>query len=147
MTRLVVFIQLFSFDIVNKPGKTFTLPDALSTRPILSDKEEFYKEQPDFEEEEPLIKPCYQDQIFSFEMDKGENKWEAPGYCQNLRNYLETLEKSPDMERESFAKLKWNSASFFSSEGRLMRKHSPAPQIVIFKESYQDHLPNKVDKE
>jgi hypothetical protein len=30
MTRWVVFIRLFSFDMVHNPGKTFMLPDALS---------------------------------------------------------------------------------------------------------------------
>jgi transposase InsO family protein len=147
MTRWVAFIQLFSFDIVHKPGNTFTLPDALSRRPISSKEEEFCEDQPDFDEEEPLINPCYQYRICSLESDKEENKWEAPGYWQHLRNYLETLEKPPDMDQEDFAKLQRNSARFFSSEGRLMRKHSPAPQIVISKEAYQDKLLRKVHKE
>jgi transposase InsO family protein len=147
MTRWVAFIQLFSFDIVHKPGKTFTLPDALSRRPISSEEEEFYEDQPDFDEEEPLIKPCYQYRICSLETDKEENKWEAPGYWQHLRHYLETLEKPPEMDQEDFAKLRRNSARFFSSEGRLMRKHSPAPQIVISKEAYQDKLLRKVHED
>ncbi|MBW0546567.1 hypothetical protein O181_086282 [Austropuccinia psidii MF-1] len=33
MTRWVAFIKLFSFDLVQKPGKTFTMPDGLSRRP------------------------------------------------------------------------------------------------------------------
>ncbi|PLW40210.1 hypothetical protein PCANC_17965 [Puccinia coronata f. sp. avenae] len=147
MTRWVAFIQLFSFDIVHKPGKTFTLPDALSRRPISSEEEEFYEDQPDFDEEEPLIKPCYQYRIGSLETVEEENEWEAPGYWQHLRHYLETLEKPPEMDREDFAKLRRNSARFFSSEGRLMRKHSPAPQIVISKEAYQEKLLRKVHEE
>jgi hypothetical protein len=74
MTRWVAFIQLFSFDIVHNPGKTFNLPDALSRRPISSKEEEFYEDQPDFDEEEPLIKPCYQYRICLLESDKEENK-------------------------------------------------------------------------
>ena len=147
MTRWVAFIQLFSFDIVHKPGKTFTLPDALSRRPISSEEEEFCEDQPDFDEEEPLIKPCYQYRICSLETVEEENEWEAPGYWQHLRHYLETLEKPPEMDREDFAKLQRNSARFFSSEGRLIRKHSPAPQIVISKEAYQEKLLRKVHEE
>jgi hypothetical protein len=106
MTRWVAFIQLFSFGIVHKSGKTFTLPDALSRRPISSDKEEFYEDQPDFDEEEPLIKPCYQYWLCSLETEEEDNKWEAPGYWRHLRHYLETLEKPPDMDRQDFAKLR-----------------------------------------
>ncbi|MBW0589201.1 hypothetical protein O181_128916 [Austropuccinia psidii MF-1] len=40
MTRWVAYIQLFSFDLVHKPGKTFTMPDGLSRRPKGGDKEE-----------------------------------------------------------------------------------------------------------
>jgi hypothetical protein len=98
MTRWVAFIQLFLFDIVHKSGKNFILPDALSRRPISSKEEEFYEDQPDFDKEEPLIKPCYQYRICSLKTDKEENKWEAPGYWRHLRHYLETLEKPPEMD-------------------------------------------------
>ncbi|MBW0540858.1 hypothetical protein O181_080573 [Austropuccinia psidii MF-1] len=33
MTRWVAFIQLFSCDLVHKPGRTFTIPDGISIRP------------------------------------------------------------------------------------------------------------------
>ncbi|MDS9995183.1 Ty3/Gypsy family RNase HI domain-containing protein [Xanthomonas sp. A2111] len=52
MTRWVAFIQHFSFDLVHKPGKTFTMPDGLSRRPPTeedSDSEEF-------DEDIPIIK-------------------------------------------------------------------------------------------
>jgi hypothetical protein len=51
------------------------------------------------------------------------------------------------MDQEDFAKLRRNSLKFFSSEGRLMRKHLPAPQIVISKDTYQDKLLHRVHKE
>ena len=147
MTRWVAFIQLFSFDIVHKPGKTFTLPDALSRQPISSDEEEYYQDQEDFDEEAPLIKPCYTFQICSLSERMEHKEWEAPGYWRHLRHYLETLEKPPDMDTGQFAKLRRKSAKFFSSDGRLMRKHTPAPQIVISSEDYQDKLLRKVHEE
>ncbi|MBW0540565.1 hypothetical protein O181_080280 [Austropuccinia psidii MF-1] len=55
MTRLVEFIQLFSFDLVHKPGKTFTIPDGLSRRPKGGNEDE--SERDDFDEEEEWIKP------------------------------------------------------------------------------------------
>ncbi|MBW0543593.1 hypothetical protein O181_083308 [Austropuccinia psidii MF-1] len=54
MTRWVAFIQLFSFDLGHKPGKTFTMPDGLSRRPQSEDEE---KEKSEFDEEEEWIKP------------------------------------------------------------------------------------------
>ncbi|MBW0549327.1 hypothetical protein O181_089042 [Austropuccinia psidii MF-1] len=49
MTIWVAFIQLFSFDLVHKPGKTFTMPDGLSRRPKGEDKEG--SERDDFDED------------------------------------------------------------------------------------------------
>ena len=59
ITRWVAFIQIFSFDLVHKPGKTFTLPDGFSRRPILEDEEEYSRDNKDFDEDEPLINPFY----------------------------------------------------------------------------------------
>ena len=53
MTRWVRFIQLFSFDLLHKPGKTFTMPDSLSRRPKAEDDEE----PQEFDDEEEWIKP------------------------------------------------------------------------------------------
>ncbi|MBW0523835.1 hypothetical protein O181_063550 [Austropuccinia psidii MF-1] len=55
MIRWVAFIQLFSFDLVHKPGKTFTIPDGLSRRPKTSEEED--EDAPEFDEEEDWIKP------------------------------------------------------------------------------------------
>ncbi|MBW0504034.1 hypothetical protein O181_043749 [Austropuccinia psidii MF-1] len=55
MTRWVAFIQLLSFDLVHKPGKTFNIPDGLSRRPKGEDKEE--SERDYFDEVEDWIKP------------------------------------------------------------------------------------------
>jgi hypothetical protein len=52
MTQWVAFIQLFSFDLVHKPGKTFTMPDRLSRRPIDPDEKAYGSE-----EEDGWIKP------------------------------------------------------------------------------------------
>ena len=57
LTRSVPFIQTFSFDLVHKPGKTFTMPDGLSRRPIGEDDEEYGQEVEEFDEDEPGIKP------------------------------------------------------------------------------------------
>jgi hypothetical protein len=54
MTRWVAFIQLFSFDIVHRPGKSFTMPDGLSRRPRGDDESD---PPSDFDEEIPNIKP------------------------------------------------------------------------------------------
>jgi hypothetical protein len=51
------------------------------------------------------------------------------------------------MDKEDFAKLRRKLSKFLSSEGRLMRKHSPAAQIVISKDTYQDKLLQKVHEE
>ncbi|MBW0533472.1 hypothetical protein O181_073187 [Austropuccinia psidii MF-1] len=50
MTSWVVFIQLFSFDLVHKPGKTFTMPDELSRRQEGEAEDE--SDRNDFGEEE-----------------------------------------------------------------------------------------------
>ncbi|MBW0555897.1 hypothetical protein O181_095612 [Austropuccinia psidii MF-1] len=55
MTRWVAYIQLFSIDLVHKPGKIFTMPDGLSRRRNGEDKEE--SERDDFDEEEYWNKP------------------------------------------------------------------------------------------
>ncbi|MBW0490862.1 hypothetical protein O181_030577 [Austropuccinia psidii MF-1] len=55
MTRWVAFIQLFSFDFVQKPGENFTMPDGLSRRPKNSEEED--EDAPEFDEEENWIKP------------------------------------------------------------------------------------------
>jgi hypothetical protein len=53
MNRWVAFIQLFSFELIQVPGKTFTMPDGLSRRP--PDLEE--EDTEDLDEEEKWIKP------------------------------------------------------------------------------------------
>ncbi|MBW0509134.1 hypothetical protein O181_048849 [Austropuccinia psidii MF-1] len=55
MTRWVAFIQIFSFDLGHKPGKTLTIPDGLSRRPKNSEEED--GDTPEFDEEENWIKP------------------------------------------------------------------------------------------
>ncbi|MBW0463445.1 hypothetical protein O181_003160 [Austropuccinia psidii MF-1] len=55
MTTWVAFIQLLSFDLVHKLGRTFTMPDGLSRRQKGGNEDE--SERDDFDEEEEWIKP------------------------------------------------------------------------------------------
>ncbi|KAI7944704.1 hypothetical protein MJO28_010399 [Puccinia striiformis f. sp. tritici] len=142
MTRWVAFIQLFSLDIVHKPGKTFTLPDGLSRRPISEEEEEFHNEQEDFDEEEPLIKACFRTEVISQSTTLLE--WEEQGFWLDLKYYLETMKQPAGMELEDFNKLKRKSAYFFIQDGQLMRRHSPTAQMVIPKIAYQKDLLKKV---
>ena len=52
MTRWVAFIQLFSLDLVHRPGKTFTMPDGLSRTPLNDDSDD---EAEDFDEDLKFI--------------------------------------------------------------------------------------------
>ncbi|KAI7947611.1 hypothetical protein MJO28_009519 [Puccinia striiformis f. sp. tritici] len=140
MTRWVAFIQLFSFDIEHKPGKTFTLPDGLSRRPISSDEEEYYEDQPDFDEEEALIRPCFNLKILRNELEIEVEDWEEKGFWTDMKSHLETPKKPSMMDAEEFAKLRRKSVHFFVQEGRLMRRHSPVAQLVVSNEVFQDKI-------
>lgn len=52
MTRWVLFIQLFSFDLVHKAGKTFTMPDGVFRRPVNEGSDD---EAEEFDEELKFI--------------------------------------------------------------------------------------------
>jgi hypothetical protein len=145
MTRWVAFIQLFSFDLVHKPGKTFTLPDALSRRPISEDEEEYYNDPEDFDEDEPVIKTCLQ--ITTTPVSTELLEWEEPGFWKDLKDYLGTLKKPKGLDLEAFQKMKRKSVNFFIQDGRLMRRHSPMAQLVIPKISYQSKLLRMVHEE
>ena len=51
------------------------------------------------------------------------------------------------MAQSEFVKLKKKSSSFFVREGKLMRRHSPEPQIVISNHQYQSELLQKLHEE
>jgi hypothetical protein len=117
MTRWVAFIQLFSFDIVHKPGKIFTLREGLSRRPVDSEEED--KLAMDFDEEEPTIKACLGFRTFSLE---GEEllEWEQEGYWIDMKSYLTTFKKPESLEPVEFTKLKKKSVKFYVQQGKLM---------------------------
>ena len=88
MTRWVAFIQLFSFDIVHRSGKTFTMPDGLSRRPC--GKEESNRGV-DFDEEEPLVKPSLS---FSGDLSEVYSGFQQ-GFWRLMEQYLSTLQQPP----------------------------------------------------
>ena len=54
MTRWVAFIELVSFELVHKPGKTFLRPYELSRQEFVEDED---SEPEEFDEEKPWIQP------------------------------------------------------------------------------------------
>ena len=92
MTLWVAFIQLFSFDIVHRPGKSFTMPDGLSQQPLGDNKSDVGT---NFNEEEPLIQP-----IFSFSSQNYSGFQQ--GFWFKLEQYLSTLQKPPDLLAKEF---------------------------------------------
>ena len=131
---------VFSFDLVHKPGKTFTLPDALSRRPLSEEDEEYFEEPRDFDEDEPVINPYCTFKVNSTSTLTQPLDWEEPGYWLNMRNYLETLKRPEGLEPEEYQKLRKNSAKFFVQQGRLMRRHLPMAQLVISNQTFQNKL-------
>ena len=124
MTRWVAFIQLFSFDIVHCQGKSFTMPDGLSRRPIGEDESDTGVH---FDEEEPLIKP-----ISSFSVDLSEPySGFQQGFWRQMETYLSTLEKPPGLDLKEFHALKRKSINFFVQGSRLMKRGNPCSLIVV----------------
>jgi hypothetical protein len=134
MTRWVAFIQLFSFDITHRSGKSFTMPDGLSRRPQ-GDKE---SDPPvsEFDEEAPAIRPL---SVFSTHTD-----WEYTGYQEgfwrDLEHYLMTLVRPIGMDSAAFQALRRKATDFFVQAGRLMRRGSPLPRIVVTIPSKQHEI-------
>ena len=130
MTRWVAFIQLFSFDIVHRPGKSFTMPDGLSRRPLGNNKSDVGT---NFNEEEPLIRP-----IFSFSSQNYSGFQQ--GFWFKLEQYLSTLQKPPDLSAKEFQSLKQKSSNFFVQGSRLMKRGNPCALIVVTIPSKQDSI-------
>ena len=89
MTRWVAFILLFSFELVHKPGKTFTMPDGLSRRP--ADKDDIAK---DLDEDEGWVKPhpglgVKEMEIVETTVNKAGS--EQIGFWKRMKEYLGTL--------------------------------------------------------
>ncbi|MBW0548210.1 hypothetical protein O181_087925 [Austropuccinia psidii MF-1] len=109
MKRWVEFIQLFSFDLLHKPGKTITKPDGLSRRPKGEDKEE--SERDDFDEEEDWIKPhpvfglkeVNTSKVAKLSRNKGnvEIPIKQEGFGKHMQEYLNTLKSHKVLEKNT----------------------------------------------
>ena len=94
MTRWVAFIQLFSFDLVHKPGKTFTIPDGLSRRPKNLEEEDEYA--PEFDEEEDWNKPHpgFGDKnVNALHFSGVQVPTKQEGFWKRIKEYLSTMKK------------------------------------------------------
>jgi hypothetical protein len=149
MTRWVAYIQLFSFDLVHKHGKSFGMPDGLSRRERGSDSDEAES----FNEEKKEIK-VYE----SFRLDSdnsGEEEeiieegsiWDQEGIWRNLELYLTTLIRPQDCSDIEFLKIK-NKLSLFYVEGdRLKKRGVPQGRLVISKLEGQEFILRKLHEE
>ncbi|MBW0576205.1 hypothetical protein O181_115920 [Austropuccinia psidii MF-1] len=125
MTRWVAFIQLFSFDLVHKPGRTFTIPDGLSRRP---QSEYEAKENYNFYEEEEWIKPhpwlgVKHNNIIEFSGIKLPSKQE--GFEKRLVEYLNILQRRSGSKEEDVKEIKVKSSNLFLEEDKLKRRNKP----------------------
>ncbi|MBW0556384.1 hypothetical protein O181_096099 [Austropuccinia psidii MF-1] len=94
MQRWVAFIQLFSFDLVRKPGKTFTMPDGLSRRQ--KNSEEVHEDAPEFDEEEDWIKPhpgVGANKVNSLNFSEIHVPKKQEGFWKIMQEYLSTMKK------------------------------------------------------
>ena len=86
MTRWVEFIQLFSFDLVHRPGKTFTMPDGLSRRPGNDDSDD---EAEEFDEDLKFISAKGVFRTFCGEIEEmeevEEDKWTQVGFWKKMQ--------------------------------------------------------------
>jgi hypothetical protein len=129
MTRWVAFIQLFSFDLVHKPGKTFTMPDSLSRRPL--DENENVKE---FDEDEPWVTPhpgFGAKEINLTTLGVGIEANTHTKFWRKMSDYLTTWKRPRDCKDNEFTKIKRRSVLFFVEEGQLKRRNIPYNQVVV----------------
>ncbi|MBW0556451.1 hypothetical protein O181_096166 [Austropuccinia psidii MF-1] len=147
MTRWVAFIQLFSFGLVYKPGKTLKIANRLSRRPQSEDGQ---KEKSDFDEEDEWVKPhpgfaVKHNNILKLTGMKLPSKQE--GFCKGMEEYFNTL-KGPFVSKEDdFKKIKRNSSNFFSEEGQLKRRNTPNPQVVVSSQNFQRRILKSLHEE
>ena len=128
MTRWIAFIQLFSFNMIHVPGKTFTMPDGLSRRP--PDPGEIPAK--DFDEDEKWIQPHPGFGIKEINTaNLGVENSRQRGIWKDLQHYLETLNRPRGCSEKDWKAIKHKSAMFFMSGGELKRRNKPFPQIVV----------------
>ncbi|MBW0488143.1 hypothetical protein O181_027858 [Austropuccinia psidii MF-1] len=139
MTRWVAFIQLVSFDLVHRSGKTFTLPDGLSRRPKEEEKEE--SERDDSDEEEDWIKPYaefFLKEVCTSKVGKlSRNKIniEVPMkqevFGKHMQEYLNSLKNAQSIGEEYLHKIERRSLNIYLEGGKLESRNQEHPQIVL----------------
>ena len=145
MTRWVAFIQLFSFDLVHRPGKTFTMPDGLSRRPLNDDSDD---EAEEFDEDLKFINARGILRTFCGGLEEiEEDKWTQVGFWKKMQEYLMDLTRPEDISTEEFLALKRRSSGFFLDDNRLKRRAAPAPQLVVSSIDGQEYVMNKLHEE
>ncbi|MBW0528360.1 hypothetical protein O181_068075 [Austropuccinia psidii MF-1] len=150
MTRCV------AFDLVHKPGKTFTIPDGLSRRPKGGNEDE--SERDDFDEEKEWIKPhpgfglkeVNTRKVGKLSRNKTKNikipiKQEVFG--RHMQEYLNSLKKPQSMGEEYFERIKRRSVNFYIEAGQLKRRNQENPQIAVFNDKSQKRILKKTHKE
>jgi hypothetical protein len=129
MTRWVAFIQLFSFDLVHKPGKSFTMPDGLSRRPVdPGDK------PVDADEETGWIKPhpgMGIKHVDVVETSGSRVGVHHHGFWKRMKDYLGTLTRPSACTNQEFQKIKRRSQNYFIEEDQLKKRRAPFSQVVI----------------
>jgi hypothetical protein len=139
MTRWVAFIQLFSFDLKHVPGKTFTMPDGLSRRPPNKDE----PTATEFDEDDSWVKPHAGfglKEVNSLNLGVANTQLLQEGIWAKLQEYLFTLNRPEDCTEEEWSTILKKSATFFISDGKLKRRNTPFPQLVISSKKNQDFV-------
>ncbi|MBW0557048.1 hypothetical protein O181_096763 [Austropuccinia psidii MF-1] len=114
MTRWVAFIQRFSFDLVLKPGKTFTMPDGLSIR--LKNSEEEEEDAQEFDEEANWIKPYPgfgAKNVNSLNLSGIQVATKQEGFRKRMQEYLSTMKKPESSKEEEFGRIERGSPNLF----------------------------------
>jgi hypothetical protein len=143
MTRWVAFIQLyFSFDLVHKPGKTFTMPDSLSRRPRDDDEEE----PTEFDKEEAWVTPhpglgakesilaMYlpnQMEVNLTTLGLGIKKNKQKGFWKKMNEYLLNWRRPENCSDAEYVKIKRRSPNYFVEEEQLKKRKIPYNQVVV----------------
>ncbi|MBW0484378.1 hypothetical protein O181_024093 [Austropuccinia psidii MF-1] len=117
----VAFIKLFSFDLIHKPGRKFTMPDRLSRSPEGEEKEE--SERDDFDEVEDWIKPhpgfglkeVKKRKVGSLSRNESniEIQIKQEGFGKHMQEYLKNLKNSEIIGAEYFNKIQRRSVNFY----------------------------------
>ncbi|MBW0566665.1 hypothetical protein O181_106380 [Austropuccinia psidii MF-1] len=141
MTRWMAIIQLFSFDLVHKPGKTFTITGGLSRRPENTEEED--EDAPEIYEEENWMKPhpgFGAKNVNSLNFSGIQVPKKQEGFWKVMEEYLSTMKKPESRKEEEFRRIKRMSPSFFLEDGQLKKRNNPNPQLVISSQEAQSYI-------